>query len=101
MDQPTRKLLSLLGSDHCGAICERLESGAATQSQLVDELGLQSRDVAATLDQLLLIGLVRWHKDAGEGPGRPAKHWRLVGAEELIKLETFAKEMQRRLIDSE
>jgi predicted ArsR family transcriptional regulator len=93
-------MLSLLGSDHCGAICGRLESGSATQSQLVDELGLQSRDVSATLDQLLLVGLVRWHKGAGEGPGRPAKYWRLVGTGELTKLETFIKEMHRRLIDS-
>lgn len=100
MNQQTRKLLALLGSDHCGAICERLESGAATQSGLAKELGLQSRDVAATLDQLLLVGLVRWHKEAGEGPGRPAKLWTLVGVDELAKLEAFVRKLQRGLIDS-
>lgn len=99
MDQQTQKLLALLGSDHCGAICERLEEGPVTQSGLVAELGIQSRDVAATLDQLLLVGLVRWRKDAGDGPGRPAKLWTLVGEKELVKLETFVKNLQRRLID--
>ena len=77
MDQPTRKLLALLGSDHGGAICERLEAGPATQSGLAEDLGLQGRDVAATLDQLLLVGLVRWHKDGREDRvGRPnSGHW--------------------------
>lgn len=101
MGQPTQKLLALLGSDHCGAICERLESGPATQSGLGEELGLQSRDVSATLDQLLLLGLVRWSKDVGEGRGRPAKLWTLVGTDELVKLETFVKEFRQRLIDAD
>lgn len=100
MDQPTRKLLALIGSDACGAICERLEAAPATQTELAEELGLQGRDVAATLDQLLLVGLVGWRKEATEGRGRPAKIWTLVRAEELATLERCVREVRQRLLEA-
>lgn len=100
MDQPTRKLLAVLGSDICGAVCERLESGPATKSELVEELGLQNREVAGTLDALLLVGLVRYVAIKDGTPGRPAVRWELVGRDELFGLERYVKEMRHRLIDA-
>jgi predicted ArsR family transcriptional regulator len=98
MDQPTRKFLGVLGSDICGAICERLESGSA---ELVEELGLQNREVAGTLDALLLVGLVRYMAIKDGTPGRPAVVWELTGRDELSALEGYVKEMRHRLIDSD
>lgn len=99
MDQPTRKLLAVLGSDICGTICERLESGPATKTELVEEFGLQNRDVAATLDLLLLVGLVRYRAIKDGTPGRPAVVWELTGRDELSALEEYVKAMKHRLID--
>jgi predicted ArsR family transcriptional regulator len=101
MDQPTRKFLAVLGSDICGAICERLESTPATKTELVEELGLQNREVAGTLDALLLVGLVR-HRAIKDGtPGRPAVVWELTKRDELAALEQYVKKMRHRLIDSD
>jgi predicted ArsR family transcriptional regulator len=101
MDQPTRKLLAVLGSDICGSICERLESTPATKTELVEELGLQNREVAATLDALLLVGLARYRAIKDGTPGRPAMVWELTGRDELNSLERYVKEMRYRLIDSD
>lgn len=101
MDQPTRKLLAVLGSDPCGAICERLEVGPASKMDLIGELGLQSREVASVLDALLLVGLVRYRVIKDGNPGRPPEAWELTGQEELAALGAYVKQMKHRLIDAD
>jgi predicted ArsR family transcriptional regulator len=101
MDQPTRKLLAILGSDPCGAICERLETGPASKTDLVEDLGLQSREVASALDALLLVGLVRHRSVRNGNPGRPPEVWELTGGEELAALGAYVKQMRHRLIDAD
>jgi predicted ArsR family transcriptional regulator len=100
MDQPTRKFLAVLSSDPCGAICDRLEIKPASKMDLIEELGLQSREVASVLDALLLVGLVR-HRSIRDGnPGRPPEVWELTGLEELAALEAYVKQLRHRLIDA-
>jgi len=99
MDQPTRKLLSVLGSDAAGAICERLAQGPASKTELGEKLELSGREVAATLGSLLLVGLVGSSKGEAKGPGRRPEVWRLVAEDELVALETYVREMRHRLID--
>jgi predicted ArsR family transcriptional regulator len=99
MDQPTRKLLAVLGSDVCGSICERLEAGPAAKTELVEELGIQTREVASTLDALLLVGLLTYRSVKDGNPGRPPEVWELAAVDELTALETYVKEMRHRLID--
>jgi predicted ArsR family transcriptional regulator len=101
MDQPTRKLLAVLGSDAAGAICERLARGPASKTELGEELGLNGREVAGTLGSLLLVGLVGSSKGEAEGPGRRPEVWKLVAEDELVELETYVKKMRHRLIDDE
>lgn len=100
MDQPTRKLLALLGSDICGTICERLKAAPASKTEMVEEFGLQNREVAETLEMLLVVGLVRYRTIKDGTPGRPAVVWELTGRDELSALERYVKEMRHRLIDS-
>jgi predicted ArsR family transcriptional regulator len=100
MDQPTRKLLSLLGSESCAAICGRLGTAGATKTELVQELGLVSRDVSGVLDSLALVGFVRSRRAGAEGRGRPAEIWELVANEELEELEALVKVIRHRLIDA-
>ena len=101
MDQTTRKFLALLGSDTCDAVCRRLAEGEATQTELVAELGVQSRDVGSVLDELLLVGLVRWRKESDGGRGRPGKLWRLRRSDELERIEAAVREMRVRLLDAD
>lgn len=101
MNQPTRKLLAVLGSDACGAICERLETGPATKTELVEELGLQTREVASTLDALLLVGLLHYRLVKDGNPGRPPELWELAAEDELVALDAYVKKMKHRLIDRE
>jgi hypothetical protein len=49
-------LLALLSIDSTDAICERLGRGPAAKTMLAEELELDPREVASTLDSLLLIG---------------------------------------------
>jgi predicted ArsR family transcriptional regulator len=100
MDQTTRKLFALLGTDMCGAICERLAVGAAAKTELAKDLKRSSRDIAATLDSLNLAGLVRYSTLHSGGRGRPQQVWELATADELKKLEDYVRRMRRRLIDS-
>lgn len=100
MEQRTRALLKLLGSDATDAILEALAGGSAAKTELARNLGLASRDVAATLELLLLAGFVRYRKEKkGDAGGRPLELWELTAAEELESLEAYLQAMRHRLID--
>lgn len=99
MDQRTRALLTLLGSDATDAILGQLARGPTAKTELARDLGLSTREVAATLQLLLLVGLVSYRKERGDAGGRPREVWQLTAAEELEELESYLRAMRHRLID--
>jgi predicted ArsR family transcriptional regulator len=101
MDQQTRRFLALLGADETEALVERLAEGEAAKTELASELSLPARTVAETLDLMLICGLATQRKKKGANGGRPRELWQLRGAEELESLETFVKQMRKRLIGSD
>lgn len=101
MDQRTRALLSLLGADATDAIVERLAEGAAAKTELARELDLPPREVARTLQLLLLAGLTAYRKEQRGSGGRPHEVWELRAADELEGLESYVRAMRHRLIDED
>jgi len=101
MDQQTRRFLELLSADETEALVTRLAEGEAAKTELVSELGLPTRTVAETLDLLLICGLASCRKKKGPTGGRPRQIWQLREPEELDSLETYVREMRRRLLGSD
>jgi predicted ArsR family transcriptional regulator len=101
MDQRTRALLSLLSADATDAIVERLAEGPAAKTELARELGLPTREVARTLQLLLLAGLAAYRKEQRGSGGRPHEVWELRAADELEGLESRVRAMRHRLIDGD
>lgn len=99
MDQRTRVLLTLLGSDGADAVLQRLEKGPTAKTALAAATGLPSREVARVLELLLLAGLVRYRKERGKGGGRPREVWELADKGELRRLDAYVRTMRHRLLD--
>jgi predicted ArsR family transcriptional regulator len=100
MDQQTQAFLALISDELTTLISEALAAKPLSTTELAQATEVDSRVLGRHLETMKISALVRSHRSAGQGRGRPRIYWELSNADLVQELCKFVVEVRHRLIDS-